>query len=592
MRTNLFVKLSLLFVLITLAACGGAVETAPQESDVAVATSLPTSAALTEDDQSAEPVAEPEATEATEATTETEANAANEPVAGIADPNPAALVADSGFRPNPNGFSFENYSGDTKITDLTAAEVYRMFGDVACASVANGVCTLTPPGQQWMEQINSDMAGGHCEGMATLSLLMFTDTVKESSFGGQNAADLKLDNPALQREIAYWWTTQATSPTVDRVIKGTPNEILEILRNKTDKETYTIGIYKSDGTGGHAITPFGVEEAGNGVYAILVYDNNYPGQTRRVLVDTKNNIWSYEAAINPQTESELYQGDAETQTLDLTPSSARLDKQVCPFCDGAEATGSSGSKLAAPSDITRYNEIFLDGDGHLLIEDDTNKRMGIVEGRWLNEIPNAQAVWLKTASPLEDQPEPIYWLPADLNVTATLDGSTFTGEGLTDLVLIGPGYSFGVEGISLEPDQVDTVRFEPKDSALVYDTDKSESPTIIVAVEEELADFAFEIQGADMQGGGQLVVLLNQAAGDLVINADKLLNSGTFNLAMTRYSDESEQTFYTDELALQAGAIIYISYADWTEQSAGLVIEVDTDGDGVMDETYTADNQS
>lgn len=569
MRRN-FVRLLLLFSLLALVACS-APAAAPEVEEPSVATEQPT-APMTEDDN-------PPATDATA------------PSAAPGEVNQQAVVADLGFRPQPNGFSFENYADEQKTTDLTAAEVYRMFGDVACTSVTNGVCTLTPPGQQWMEEINGQMAGGHCEGMATLSLLMFTDDVKESSFGGQNASDLKLDNPALQREIAYWWTTQATAPTAESVIKGTPNEILDIVRNETVKETYTIGIYKSDGTGGHAITPFGVEEAGNGVYAILVYDNNYPGQTRRVLVDTKNNLWSYEAAVNPQAESELYQGDAETQTLDLTPSSARMGKQVCPFCDGQE-TSSSGSKLAAPSNALRYNEVFLEGDGHLLIEDDAGNQMGVVDGRWVNAIPDARAVWLKTATPLEDQPEPIYWLPADLNVNMMLDGKTLTAESMTDLVLIGPGYSFGVEGISLEPDQVDTVRFEPKDSALLYDTDKSESPTIIVAVEEETADFDFEIVGADMQGGGELAVVLNQAAGDLVINADKLTNSGTFKLAMTRYSDDSEQTFYTDDLALQAGAIIYISYADWTEQSAGLIVEVDADGDGVIDETYTADDQS
>ncbi|MER2598363.1 MAG: hypothetical protein ABTQ73_02460, partial [Caldilineales bacterium] len=498
--------------------------------------------------------------------------------------NEQALLADSGFRPEINGFSFENYGDEQPATNLTAAEVYRLFGDTACSRVANGDCTLTPPGQQWMEQINGEMTGGHCEGMAALSLLMFSDQVKESAFGGQNAADLTLNNPALQREIAYWWATQTTAPTFEQVIKGSPSEILQILQNATASESYTIGVYKEDGSDGHAITPFGIEDEGDGVYAILVYDNNYPGQTRRVRVNSADDTWSYEAAINPQTESELYQGNAETQTLDLTPTSARLGRQMCPFCDGAEATGSN-SKLAALSSAARYNEIFLDGDGHLLIEDDAGNRMGLVDGQWLSEISDARAVWLKTATPADDQIEPIYWLPADLAITVTLDGNTFTDDGLADLVLIGPGYSFGVEGITLEPGQIDTVYFQPADSTLVYDTDQSESPTVVIGVETATADFDFEIQGAQMQGGGELLVLLDKAAGDLVINADKLRNSGMFSLAMTRYDDQSEEMFYTDELTLQAGAIIYISYADWTAQSAGLIIEVDSDGDEVMDES-------
>ena len=81
-----------------------------------------------------------------------------------------------------------------------------------------------------MEQVNGDMKGGHCEGMAVLSLLMYTDQVTETLFGGQNAVDLAFNNAALQREIAYWWATQATAPTADRIIKGTPNEILARLK--------------------------------------------------------------------------------------------------------------------------------------------------------------------------------------------------------------------------------------------------------------------------------------------------------------------------------------------------------------------------
>lgn len=134
------------------------------------------------------------------------------------------------------------------------------------------------------------------------------------------------------------------------------------------------------------------------------------------------------------------------------------------------------------------------------------------------------------------------------------------------------------------------MRFQPADSALVYETDQSESPTIIIGVETTAADFDFEIAGAQMQGGGALTVLLDKAAGDLVINADKLRTSGLFSLIMTRYDDDSEETFYTDDLTLQAGAVIYISYAEWSAKRPEVVVEVDTDGDGAIDESYSADS--
>ena len=264
--------------------------------------------------------------------------AAAAPTAAAPLPAATAMITDLGFRPEVHGFNFENYSDETQVQNLTAVEVRRLFGDEVCATLADGRCVLTPPGQQWMEQVNGDMKGGHCEGMAVLSLLMYTDQVTETLFGGQNAIDLAFNNAALQREIAYWWATQATAPTADRIIKGTPNEILARLKEMAPgRETYTIGVYKPDGSDGHAVTPFGLAAQADGSTAILVYDNNYPKEVRRVVVDSRADTWAYEAAVNPQAQSELYEGNAETQTLDLTPTSARLTRQACPFCAGARA---------------------------------------------------------------------------------------------------------------------------------------------------------------------------------------------------------------------------------------------------------------
>jgi len=40
----------------------------------------------------------------------------------------AANINDSGFRPDVDGFSFQNYGEHPDTVDLTAAEMQRMFG--------------------------------------------------------------------------------------------------------------------------------------------------------------------------------------------------------------------------------------------------------------------------------------------------------------------------------------------------------------------------------------------------------------------------------------------------------------------------------
>ncbi|MFO7585150.1 MAG: hypothetical protein R6W69_10505, partial [Anaerolineales bacterium] len=394
---------------------------------------------------------------------------------------PGVIVYDFGFRPDQHGFSFENYGDDIDVTNLTADEMRRLFGDEVCSRISGDQCTLTPPANQWMQQINEAMGGGHCEGMAVLSLMMYTGQISVSEFGGNYASELDINDEALQREIAYWWATQATEPTANQVIRGTPMEIMAKIEEMDARgETYTIGIYKEDFSGGHAITPFGIKSVEDGLYTILVYDNNYPGEVRELLIDERDNSWAYEAAINPQVESEIYTGDAYTETLDLTPTSARLVTQECTFC--ANGYGSlPGAKLASPAQA--HNQIFLDGKGRILITDEQGNRLGYVDGKIVNEIPGAFFNAYRMGF-VQEAPDPIYSIPAGLDVTVTIDGSTLDADSETDLVMIGPGFFIGIEEIILEPGQVDTVYFFPDDQMIIYETDADESPFIVVGIED------------------------------------------------------------------------------------------------------------
>ena len=501
---------------------------------------------------------------------------------------PGDVVFDFGFIPEENGFSFENYGDDIPATNLTADELRRMFGDEVCADINGDECILTPPAEQWMEQINGDMAGGHCEGMAVLSLMMYTGQVSPTDFGGELASELDINDEALQREIAYWWATQAVDPTASSVIRGTPMEILETIEQMdVNGETYTIGIYNDRGEG-HAITPFGVEDKGDGLYAILAYDNNYPGEVRELFVDSRDNSWTYETSINPQVESDVWSGNADTGTLDLTPTSARLEIQACPFCEGGYS--SIGGKLAAPAQA--LNQVFLDGEGHILITDDSGNRLGYVDGKIINEIEGASYTKYRMLAS-GNTPEPIYSIPADLDVTITIDGTELVEETLTDLVMIGAGFSIGVEGIYLEPGQVDVAYFYPTDETIAYETTSDESPSIIFAIENPNAeaDYYFELYGTDMVGGGTITAWLDSKAGDLLINTEQLNGEGSFNFYLTRITDQLEEEFTAEEIALKEGALVYINYAEWTDaNSEGIYFGVDLDGDGEIDDEYVIDD--
>ncbi|MBI4675175.1 MAG: hypothetical protein HY741_26335 [Chloroflexi bacterium] len=92
------------------------------------------------------------------------------------------IVADLGFRPEANGFPFENYGSDKPYTNLTPDEMRRLFGDAqVCASTEGGQCILHPQVEQMMKQWNDGMAGGHCYGFSVAALRLYTNEIRADS---------------------------------------------------------------------------------------------------------------------------------------------------------------------------------------------------------------------------------------------------------------------------------------------------------------------------------------------------------------------------------------------------------------------------
>jgi hypothetical protein len=514
------------------------------------------------------------------------AEAANAPAATSGN-----FVADLGFRPENNGFLFENYGGGNYV-NLTPEDMNRIYGDVVCANKTDSKCVLTPPADQWMQQTNDAMSGGHCYGMAQASLLFYQNKLNPGDFSVAAITELKLDgNEKLQREIAFNWSGQKLDKVREGAIGGTPNDVLdkmiEFFKAGPSGEVYVAGFFKSDGSGGHAVTPYAVQDRGDGTMALMIYDNNYPGTPREMIFNRNSNTWSYEASVNPSVESQMYTGDATTQSFFIFPVSPAIVQSNCPFCGGGVAA-IKGNGLA--SVVEANNEIYLDGLADLLITDEKGNKLGRVGDNVVNEIPGASYEVQMAA--FNSDMEPVYTVPTSINLNMAIDGSRLKEASSTDVVVIGPGYDLGVESINLEPGQMDELTVESKDNFISYRTDSSESPTFIIGLEREGADFEFEIQGADIEGGGRINMLIDPKSGDLLINADEIKKDGSFYLSMTRIDDTSEETFTNDEIILKSGTVLYVDFAEWKGNGTPVNMGIDTNNDGVFEEEYSSTDEN
>lgn len=505
----------------------------------------------------------------------------------------AAGGTDSGFRPTTDGFSFENYGNEGSVVNLTAAEMERMFGPAVCANKKNGQCTLTPPAKQWMKQMNEYMDGGHCEGMAVLSTLFFYDQQNPADFGNSTPYKLKFNgNEKLQREIAYWFVTQGTYPGGEEKVNSSPAAVVKQLQETfaqgdNAQEWWVMGIYQEDFSGGHAITPYAVKDMGNGVYHVLVYDNNWPGDERYVKVNTKNNTWEYEAAINPDEDSELYKGDEDTETLEIVSVSPRLVTQDCEFCSGKGATTGRPAGVAAFQTDSGFNEIWLVGPTNLLIEDENGNRLGYDGTQFVNEIPGAEGRNMRflQTSVWDVDNEPVYRVPVGVKFTITVDASLLTEPSTSSVAMIGPGYNLVVQDIYLDPGTKDTITVSPDGSQLSYKTEYNDAPDMIFGVETEEADYEFIVAALDIEAGAEFFVNLDLENGSLNINTTGTKEYGIYEIVMYRVDDEDEQWFNNNDIYLEPNDTAYLLFSEWEGPGSSMFIDIDYSSDGSVDET-------
>ena len=251
------------------------------------------------------------------------------------------VVAASGFRPSRSGYAFANYGSVPGLPNLGSDEMRQLFGNGVCAGFQAGVCVLSPPALAWMQLENAEMAAGHCVGFSVTALFFYARLSSPRLFGATAVPRLTITgNQLLAREIAYGYVFQDLDSVRRAEVSGTPRKVLMRLASalRTRSELYTLAITRRDGLGGHAVTPYEIERVRPDQYAILVYDNNYPRESRTVQVNTRRNTWSYSSAPTPNQPGSLYTGDATSHSLFLLPTRPGLGVQPCPFCSPTTPT--------------------------------------------------------------------------------------------------------------------------------------------------------------------------------------------------------------------------------------------------------------
>lgn len=556
-----------------------------------------------------------------------------------AAPALAALIVDGGFRPAANGFKFQNHGNtlagpvdaegnptQVPVTNLTAAEMIRFFGNQVCASGSGQSCVLTPPAKQWMEQQNQSMDGGHCSGYSIMSALVYSGSVSASDFGAAAINDLNLaGNTPLQREIAYWAATQGLLPGGGMDSQNKDYDYVldtlnaELAKPAAERQLFELGIQKRDQSGGHSILPYAIDSLGNNKFDVLVYDNNYPGREMRINIDRTAKTWKYATSADPSQAASDYDGDAASKTLFIRNVAARLLPQQCPFCTtqaqsiqspdnpdevvlgamalivGVGAFGRWQGWWAAPdSAVMEHAQAATFIGGRAALVHATNAD-GQETGRKLNadgsvstvnDIPGSK-ILENTVAIGADAP-PALNLPDNKPYTVVIDGRVITHTTLYELSTYDANSFMAVEEIALQPGQIDTVTLHMDRSAQVYTmthlTTADESPVMAIGVVNTGADYEVRAKVNSDASGQNIMMKLDNQAGKVAIRALENKQE-TFAVQIDRIDDESEITFSHSNIVIPANATLYLDYGMWTARGQAVTASLDLNSDGSIDQT-------
>jgi len=331
---------------------------------------------------------------------------------------------------------------------------------------------------------------------------------------------------------------EVAAPTQATGAKG-PVTVVNLLVDamKSGNENYTLGFYKYDRatrrkSDGHAITPIAVEDTSD-AFKISVYDNNYPGETRFVVVEKEGKqTWKYVASTNPSEPPAEYTGDIDTKTLELTPNSAR--EKTCyeaPFAGAEDEKQCAATSLSTTSvelkgsldnrtkvrmkrilqaPLVDRAEFFLNNDGDMLVTTPDGKRQGYdpSTNRFYEEFPGVISNLIVGG---RGKNLPDYHIPFNAqggDYTVVFSGKYLKQESTTDFTYSAPGFTVGFEDIRLDPNETLTTTISPNGETIKFtSSDDGETPGIYYTFDPKDgsgASYIARIDGAQIEAGKTL----------------------------------------------------------------------------------------
>lgn len=518
------------------------------------------------------------------------------------------IVARIDFNPTSDGFRFRNYgSPHDGSKELDASDLILMFGaeNVCIEGTSPEDCVLYETANKWMRDRINSLNGGRCDGFSVASMrtwqkLPFKEktTPNEWQENAEITNNLKFSNE-LGNYIAYYHSLQGLKEVNDfraQSFNFPPSGIVRLLiesfQNKEDFYTLGVGM-RINGrySRGHSILPIAVEDMGNNVFRIHVYDNNFPNETKYVTVDSKNETWQYRTASDPSRTEDDYTGSATSKTFSLKKMSDR-NREIynCPFCQNSPTNNPAISSEGTANYQSKDIYFSFIGKGNLLITDSEGKKIGFDSQKRSeeNQISGAEVIYDDGGLGFDYSPR--YVLPfvakAKNPYQIKISGNDLEKETNADLEITLPGFVVGLEDVLLDPNEDLTVSISPDGKTLNFTASAdSETPNIFITTEAgpDKPSYSFEVGGITLDAGKTVTMSFDVAKGKVYFK-DNDGNEDAYNIYFERTNANGTKIrFDQNDLEMKGRDSFEVDINKWDEKNQPCVKD-DDDGDGFEDE--------
>jgi hypothetical protein len=501
-----------------------------------------------------------------------------------------SVVADSGFRPYPNGFGFTNYGADFDLNALlfgipfrispsgpaadasqpqrlNSLAMRRTYGDTVCIdpkaiNPRTGACRMTLSAEIFAAAMTAPAGGGHCFGMAAAAAALYNGQIPPNQLGSGLVPALNPLNGPAQQTILRLFGTQIFNAAERMPSAPTPTAVVQTLIADFADGTVPY-ILVLDGPNGHAITPYAVLDRGNGQYDIAVYDNNFPHQPRAVQVDTITDTFRYSGGSIPGQDPYIY-SEANDNILGLIEVNRTLEQQPCWVCRDQES----------PYKIIAFSPVASDNAGLALTVvglDGKPLPPGAVEAFQPLNPPGPQFTSL-----------PFFLVRSDTSFQLIVDTRKMNKQQSLEVYGVGNGATRFTVLENIEPGTLERFIYNARTDQITVQANRPTAPRLVATVDEPGESFLLN---------GQVLNLPRQVRFDSDLDRNKKVmkyrtnakRPTTWIMQIDRVTGTTARGFIALEVDVPRNATVVLDYGSWNDKR-GPKVWVDRGSDGTLDD--------